>query len=103
MGFEGSGCLGARVAKAAYVPTQVGSPETGGRNAWESDDGGRTDLVSGPLQQQQPQFFQAAVDAVPAPLLHKRLQHLRPAGKGERADPTETQRGRAGVGIPPLG
>lgn len=66
-------------------------------------EGGRTDLVPGPLQQQQPELFQAAVDAVPAPLLHQRLQHLRPPGKGERADRTETQRGRAGVRIPPLG
>lgn len=33
MGFQGSGCLGARVAKAAYVPTQVGSPETRARDA----------------------------------------------------------------------
>lgn len=38
----------------AFVPTQVGSPGTRGRGAWGS---GRTDLVPGPLQQQQPQLL----------------------------------------------
>lgn len=97
MGFQGrdSGkdALGpGSPVQPAFVPTRVGSPGARGRDAGGS---GRTDLVPGPLQQQQPQLFQAAVDAISAPLLHQRLQHLGPAGEEERADGTKTQRGRA--------
>lgn len=80
MGFHGPGlgqdALGQEAPLQLVSRTAVEKPWSQVQDVKGPWASGRTNLVPGPLQQQQPQLFQAAVDAVPAPLLHQRLQHL---------------------------